>query len=109
MKLHLSGRCFAYRRGVLVGMGMPSNFQESDGGHHCHVKNAVKDSAGTIQWSPVDKGYVDWAAQFAALAKVGYSDAVNLETHWKGGGTPEESSRISWAGMKSDLQQAQLA
>ncbi len=74
--------------------------------HHCHVKNAIKDSTGKIQWSPVDKGFVDWAAQFRALEKIGYSDAVNLETHWKGGGTPEESTRISWAGMKSDLDQA---
>ena len=74
--------------------------------HHCHVKNAIKDDKGTIVWSPVDKGYVDWAAQFRALKAIGYSNAVNLETHWKGGGTPEESSRISWAGMKKDLQQA---
>ncbi len=74
--------------------------------HHCHVKNAVKDAAGKVVWSPVDKGYVDWAAQFRALEAVGYSDAVNLETHWKGGGTPEACSRISWDGMKKDLQQA---
>jgi len=46
--------------------------------HHCHVKNAIKDVAGKTQWSPVDKGYVDWTAQFCALAKIGYSDAVNL-------------------------------
>jgi sugar phosphate isomerase/epimerase len=74
--------------------------------HHCHVKNAIKDSAGETQWSPVEKGYVDWTAQFRALAKIGYSDAVNLETHWKGGGTPEECTRISWAGMKADLDRA---
>lgn len=76
--------------------------------HHCHVKNAIKDSAGKTQWSPVDKGYVDWTAQFRALARIGYADAVNLETHWKGGGTPEESTRISWAGMKSDLDRANM-
>ena len=76
--------------------------------HHCHVKNAIKDSAGKTQWSPVDKGYIDWTAQFRALAKIGYSDAVNLETHWKGGGTPEESTRISWAGMKADLDHANM-
>lgn len=74
--------------------------------HHCHVKNAVKDDTGKVVWSPVDKGYIDWAAQFRALEKIGYSDAVNLETHWKGGGTPEASTRISWDGMKKDLQQA---
>jgi sugar phosphate isomerase/epimerase len=75
--------------------------------HHCHVKNAVKDASGKVVWSPVDVGYVDWVAQFKALEGIGYSDAVNLETHWKKeGGTPEESSRISWAGMKKDLLQA---
>jgi sugar phosphate isomerase/epimerase len=76
--------------------------------HHCHVKNAIKDGGRKTQWSPVDKGYVDWTAQFRALAKIGYSDAVNLETHWKGGGTPEECSRISWAGMKRNLDQAMM-
>ncbi len=74
--------------------------------HHCHVKNAVKDDSGKIVWSPVDKGYVDWTAQFRALKKIGYADAVNLETHWRGGGTPEASTRISWDGMKKDLHQA---
>jgi len=77
--------------------------------HHCHVKNAIKDDTGKVVWSPVDKGYIDWAAQFRALEGIGYSDAVNLETHWKGGGTPEASTRISWDGMKKDLQQAGLA
>ena len=71
--------------------------------HHCHVKNAVKDSTGKIVWSPVDKGYVDWAAQFRALKDVGYSDAVSLETHWRGEGTSEASTRTSWAGMKKEL------
>jgi sugar phosphate isomerase/epimerase len=74
--------------------------------HHCHVKNAIKDESGKVVWSPVDKGYIDWAAQFKALEGIGYADAVNLETHWKGGGTPEASTRISWDGMKKDLEQA---
>lgn len=74
--------------------------------HHCHVKNAVKDATGKVVWSPVDIGYVDWTAQFKALDGIGYSDAVNLETHWRGGGTPEASTIRSWEGMKKDLQQA---
>ncbi len=74
--------------------------------HHCHVKNAVKDATGKVVWSPVDIGYVDWTAQFKALEGIGYSDAVNLETHWKGAGTPEASTIRSWEGMKKDLQQA---
>src|ERR1700722_1108108 len=71
--------------------------------HHCHCKNAVKDASGKIVWSPVDKGYVDWVAQFRALKAAGYHDAVSLETHWRGAGTPEASTRISWAGMKQCL------
>jgi sugar phosphate isomerase/epimerase len=72
--------------------------------HHCHCKNAIKDATGKIVWSPVDKGYVDWPAQFRALKEAGYHDAVSLETHWRGAGTPEASTRISWAGMKQALQ-----
>src|SRR5271163_830898 len=71
--------------------------------HHCHCKNAVKDAAGKIVWSPVDKGYIDWTAQYRALRAAGYHDAVSLETHWRGAGTPEASTRISWAGMKQCL------
>lgn len=71
--------------------------------HHCHCKNAVKNAEGKIEWSPVDKGFIDWAAQFRALKQSGYREAVCLETHWQGGGSPEECSRISWAGMKQAL------
>ena len=71
--------------------------------HHCHVKNAVKGADGKIEWAPVGTGFIDWTAQFRALNKIGYRNAVSLETHWKGG-TPEESTRISWAGMKKALQ-----
>jgi sugar phosphate isomerase/epimerase len=74
--------------------------------HHCHVKNAVKNAEGKVEWSPVGKGFIDWAAQFHALSKIGYHEAVSLETHWHGAGTPEESSRVSWAGMKQALQDA---
>ena len=71
--------------------------------HHCHVKNAVKGADGKIEWAPVGTGFIDWTAQFRALNKIGYRNAVSLETHWKGG-TPEESTRVSWAGMKKALQ-----
>jgi len=71
--------------------------------HHCHCKNAVKNAAGKIEWSPVSKGFIDWAAQFRALKQSGFRDAVSLETHWQGGGSPEECSRVSWAGMKQAL------
>lgn len=72
--------------------------------YHCHVKNAVKNADGKIDWSPVSKGYVDWTAQFRALKDAGYHGAVSLETHWHGASTHEASTRISWAGMKKALQ-----
>jgi sugar phosphate isomerase/epimerase len=74
--------------------------------HHCHCKNAVRNDAGRVEWSPVGSGLIDWIAQFRALKAMGYREAVSLETHWRGGGTPEASSRISWAGMKKALQDA---
>ena len=75
---------------------------------HCHVKNAVKDAAGKIVWSPVNIGYVDWAAQFKALADIHFLGAVNLETHWQDGKGPESSSRASWQGMKEELRKADV-
>jgi sugar phosphate isomerase/epimerase len=74
--------------------------------HHCHCKNAVKNAEGKIEWSPVDKGFIDWMGQFKALKKAGYREAVSLETHWHGAATIEESTRISWAGMKKNLEGA---
>jgi sugar phosphate isomerase/epimerase len=74
--------------------------------HHCHVKNAVTDATGKVVWSPVDIGYVNWTAQFKALEEMGYSDAISLETHWQGGGSPEASTVRSWEGMQKALQQA---
>jgi sugar phosphate isomerase/epimerase len=53
-------------------------------------------------------GIVDWAGQFRALKKDGYGGAISLETHWRGGLTPEEASRRSMAGLKALLKQADL-
>ena len=52
------------------------------------------------------RGVIDWTGQFTALKRDGYHFAVSLETHWRGAGTPEESSRQSWAGMKNQLRAA---
>ena len=73
---------------------------------HCHVKSAVRSPEGKSKWAPVGQGIVDWVGQFKAFKKDGYRYAVSLETHWHGGGTPEESTRISFAGMKECLQKA---
>ncbi len=72
---------------------------------HCHCKDAVK-KGKKYDWAPMGGGMIDWAGQFKALKSDGYHFAVSLETHWNGGGSPEESSRQSWAGMKKLLQQA---
>ena len=73
---------------------------------HCHCKDAKKKSDGKWGWAPMGGGTIDWPGQFAALKRDGYHFAVSLETHWRGAGTPEESTRQSWAGMKEDLRKA---
>jgi sugar phosphate isomerase/epimerase len=80
---------------------------------HCHCKDVAKKSStnvdskpGADEWAPMGAGIIDWEGQFRALKRDGYHFAVSLETHWQGGGTPEKSSRESWAGMKKLLQKA---
>jgi L-ribulose-5-phosphate 3-epimerase len=74
---------------------------------HCHCKDAVKKPDGSgYQWAAMGHGMIDWVGQFNALKRDKYECAVSLETHWRGAGTPEESTRQSWAGMKEDLQKA---
>ena len=72
---------------------------------HCHCKDTITKPGG-YDWAPVGKGVINWVGQFEALKKIGYNHAVVLETHWHGASSPEESSRQSWAGMKTDLQTA---
>jgi sugar phosphate isomerase/epimerase len=72
---------------------------------HCHCKDALKKGKG-YDWAPMGGGMIDWAGQFKALKRDGYHFAVSLETPWSGGGSHEESSRKSWAGMKKLLQEA---
>jgi L-ribulose-5-phosphate 3-epimerase len=71
---------------------------------HCHCKDAVKAANGEYSWECMGRGIIDWLGQFRALMNDGYRHAVSLETHWHGAGTPEESSRQSWAGMKAQLE-----
>jgi L-ribulose-5-phosphate 3-epimerase len=77
---------------------------------HCHCKD-IKEIAKTPDskepgWAAMGAGVVDWVGQFTALKRDGYQYAVSLETHWRGAGTPEESSRQSWAGMREQLRKA---
>jgi L-ribulose-5-phosphate 3-epimerase len=74
---------------------------------HCHCKDASKKpNSNDYDWAAMGRGVVDWIGQFAALKRDGYHFAVSLETHWRGAGTPEESTRQSWAGMKEQLRKA---
>jgi sugar phosphate isomerase/epimerase len=74
---------------------------------HCHAKDVIRkpDNKG-YDWAPVGAGVVDWTGQFEALARDHYSYAVSLETHWRGAGTPEASTRISMDGLKKSLSAA---
>jgi sugar phosphate isomerase/epimerase len=76
---------------------------------HVHCKDVARNPDGKYEWAAMGRGVIDWIGQFRALKLDGYHYAVSLETHWRGTGTPEESSRQSWAGMKGQLQKAGAA
>ena len=73
---------------------------------HIHCKDVVDKAGGGTEWAAMGSGTIDWVGQFRALRKDGYAGALSLETHWRGGGTPEESTRQSMAGMKKLLEKA---
>lgn len=70
---------------------------------HCHAKNVKREPGGKYEWEPVGTGVVDWVGQLRALRRDRYHYAVSLETHWRGAGTAEASSRISMADLKKAL------
>lgn len=74
---------------------------------HVHCKDVSPRASGSgTEWACMGQGIVDWVGQFKALKEDGYHGAVSLETHWRGGHTPEEASRLSMAGMKELLSRA---
>jgi L-ribulose-5-phosphate 3-epimerase len=73
---------------------------------HCHCKDTIRKPEGKFEWAPVGGGIIDWVGQFRAFQRDGYHYAVSLETHWRGAGTPEASSRISMKGLKECLAKA---
>ena len=74
---------------------------------HVHCKDIQKKADGTgMDWAAMGRGNIDWVGQFRALKESGYHFATSLETHWRGAGTPEESTRQSMAGMKEALRKA---
>jgi sugar phosphate isomerase/epimerase len=73
---------------------------------HCHCKDVVRKPDGKYDWAPVGSGIVGWVGQLQALKRDGFHYGLSLETHWRGAGTPEASTRISFAGLKEALTQA---
>ncbi|WP_158750068.1 sugar phosphate isomerase/epimerase [Acidobacterium sp. S8] len=76
---------------------------------HCHCKDVKRQADGKFEWEPVGGGIIDWVGQFKALKRDGYHYAVSLETHWRGAGTPEASTRISMQGLKDSLKKAGIS
>jgi len=76
---------------------------------HCHCKDVVRKADNKYDWAPVGGGVVDWVGQLQALQHDGFRYALSLETHWRGGGTPEESTRISMAGLRNTLAKAGIS
>jgi len=73
---------------------------------HMHCKDVARKADGTFEWAAMGRGIIDYVGQFRALVQAGYSGTVSLETHWRGAGSEEESSRQSMAGMKEQLRKA---
>lgn len=72
---------------------------------YIHCKDVVRNE-GKYEWMKMGAGIIDYVGQYRALKKDGYRGVVSLETHWRGAGTAEESSRQSMVGMKQLLRQA---
>src|SRR5216683_1317105 len=73
---------------------------------YMHCKDVVRGNDGKYGWMKMGSGIIDYLGQYRALKKDGYRGVVSLETHWRGAGTPEESTRQSMAGMKDLLRRA---
>jgi sugar phosphate isomerase/epimerase len=86
----------------------PGGFEKIPGERigHMHCKDVVRMEDGTFEWAAMGRGIIDYAGQFRALVKAGYRGTMSLETHWRGAGSAEESSRQSMAGLKALLKEA---
>ena len=72
---------------------------------YLHCKDVIHND-GKYEWMKMGGGIIDWVGQYSALKKDGYRGVLSLETHWRGAGTPEESTRQSMAGVKDLLRRA---
>jgi sugar phosphate isomerase/epimerase len=76
---------------------------------HCHCKDVVTKPDHKYDWAPVGVGSVDWVGQLKALHSSGFRYGLSLETHWRGAGTPEASTRVSFDGLKKALTKAGIS
>jgi sugar phosphate isomerase/epimerase len=76
---------------------------------HCHCKDVVNKPDHKYDWAPVGGGNVDWVGQLQALRRDGFHYGLSLETHWRGAGTPEASTRVSMDGLKKALTKAGIS
>jgi L-ribulose-5-phosphate 3-epimerase len=76
---------------------------------HCHCKDVVRKPDHKYDWAPVGAGMVDWVGQLEALQHDGFQYGLSLETHWRGAGTPEASTRISMEGLRKALTKAGIS
>jgi len=70
---------------------------------HMHCKDIVRKADGGTEWAAMGKGIIDWLGQLRALKRDDYRGVLSLETHWRGAGTAEASTRQSMAGFKELL------
>ncbi|MGI8906492.1 MAG: sugar phosphate isomerase/epimerase family protein [Candidatus Sumerlaeaceae bacterium] len=73
---------------------------------HVHCKNAKKKADGSLVFTSMAGGVIDYEGQFAALKQDGYTGPVVLETHWKLDGSAEKGTRQCMTEMKEQLRKA---
>ncbi|MGA7634685.1 MAG: TIM barrel protein, partial [Terriglobales bacterium] len=76
---------------------------------HCHCKDVVPTHGHKYDWAPVGGGIINWVGQLQALQRDGFHYGLSLETHWRGAGSPEASTRVSMDGLKKALTKAGIS
>jgi L-ribulose-5-phosphate 3-epimerase len=76
---------------------------------HCHCKDVVRKQGHKYDWAPVGGGIIDWVGQLRAFERDGFHYGLSLETHWRGAGSPEASTRVSMDGLKKALTKAGIS